>query len=185
MKTELGARNCLYPMPVTLVGADVGGRPNYITIAHVGIMDFKHVCLSMGKSHYTNDGIRENGTFSVNIPSVDLVKETDYCGLVSGKDQDKGSIFKTFYGNLETAPMIMECPINMECRLVQTVDMSRHDVFVGEIADAYCDERCIVDGNVDFSKVEPIMFAMYDKSYFKLGDRFAGAWSIGKQLERR
>ena len=174
----------MYPMPVTLIGANVGGKPNFITIAHVGIMDFSHVSLSMGKVHFTNVGIRENGTFSVNIPSVDIVKETDYCGLVSGRKADKGALFETFYGELGTAPMIEQCPLNMECRLVQTVDMPMHDVFVGEIVEAYCDEKCMEGTDVDFARIEPILFAMYDKSYFKLGERFAKAWSVGKELKK-
>ena len=183
MKKELGVKNCLYPMPVTLIGANVDGKPTYITIAHVGIMDFAHVCVSMGKMHYTNRGIKSNKTFSVNIPSTDMVKETDYCGLVSGRKFDKGSVFESFYGKLETAPMIQRCPVNMECRLAMTVDMPNHDVFVGEIIEAYCEEELVTDGEtVDFAGADPILFAMYDKSYFKLGERFADAWSVGKDL---
>jgi len=131
MKINLGARNCLYPLPTTLVGANVNGKPNYITIAHVGIADPGSVSLGMAKAHYTNIGIKENGTFSVNIPSVDMVKETDYCGLVSGKNNDKSLLFECFYGKLETAPMIEQCAINMECRLMQTIDLPYHDLFIG------------------------------------------------------
>src|SRR3989337_711763 len=103
MKREIGTTNCLYPLPTTLVGAMVNGKPNYITIAHVGIMDLGSILLGMNKAHYTNAGIKANGTFSVNIPSVKIVKEADYCGLVSGKTQNKASLFKTFYGKLKTA----------------------------------------------------------------------------------
>ena len=183
MKAKLGAKNCLYPMPTTLVGANVNGKPNYITIAHVGIMDPGSISLGMNKAHYTNGGIKENGTFSVNIPSVGMVKETDYCGLVSGKRVDKAELFEDFYGKLGTAPMIRECPINMECRLIQTVDFPRHDIFVGEIVETYCDEQCLTDGVVDLSKVRPILFAMNDRGYWKLGERFAQAWSVGKELK--
>lgn len=183
MKKELGVKNCMYPMPVTLVGANVDGKPNFITIAHVGIMDYSHVSVSMGKMHYTSKGIRENRTFSVNIPSIELVKQTDYCGLVSGRKFDKAAVFETFYGRLETAPMICECPINMECRLSLTVDMPNHDVFMGEIVEAYCEEDIVVGKDmVDFARANPILFAMYDNSYFKLGERFADAWSVGKEL---
>ena len=73
MKVEIGAKNCLYPLPTTLIGALVNDKPNYITIAHVGIMDLGSISLGMGKSHYTNAGIRANGTFSVNIPSIKMV----------------------------------------------------------------------------------------------------------------
>jgi len=93
MKIKLGAKNCLYPLPTTLVGAKVGGKPNYITIAHVGIMDLGSVSLGMAKIHYTNAGIKENKTFSINIPSIEMVKETDYCGIVSGKKADKAKLF--------------------------------------------------------------------------------------------
>src|SRR5512137_264508 len=100
MKAKLGAKNCLYPLPTVLVGANVGGKPNYVTIAHVGIMDPGSVSLGMNKAHYTNAGIKKNGTFSVNIPDESLVVKADYCGLVSGKKADKGALFKTFYGKL-------------------------------------------------------------------------------------
>lgn len=183
MKIGLGAKNCLYPLPTTLVGALVNGKPNYITIAHVGIMDLGSVSLGMSKVHYTNAGIKANGTFSVNIPSVKMVKETDHCGLVSGKTEDKSALFKTFYGKLKSAPMIEECAVNMECELIKTIDFPTHDVFIGKIAATYCDEAVLTEGIVDFGKVQPILFVMNDRSYWKLGDKFAKAWDVGKELE--
>ncbi len=184
MKTELGAKNCLYPMPTTLIGATVDGSPNFITIAHVGIMDLGDVSLGMAKTHHTNHGIKDHKTFSVNVPSTAQIKETDYCGLVSGKRANKAGLFDVFYGTLKTAPMIAECPINMECRLVKTVDFPKHDVFVGEITSTYADDSVLTDGAVDFAKVQPILFTMPDQGYWKLGERFAKAWSIGKDLNK-
>jgi flavin reductase (DIM6/NTAB) family NADH-FMN oxidoreductase RutF len=183
MKTKIDARNCLYPLPTTLVGATVDGKPNYIAIAHVGVMALKHVSLSMNKRHYTNAGIAAHGTFSVNIPSVEMVARTDYCGLVSGAKVDKSALFESFYGALETAPMIAECPLNMACQLVKTVDMGTHDVFIGEVVEIYCDEACLVDGVVDFARVNPILFVMNDRSYWQIGERFAKAWQAGKALQ--
>jgi flavin reductase (DIM6/NTAB) family NADH-FMN oxidoreductase RutF len=181
VKTKVGAENWLYPLPTALVGATVDGKPNYITIAHLGITTFETVSLGMGKSHYTNAGIKENKTFSVNIPSERMVKDTDYCGLVSGRAADKASLFKTFYGMLKTAPMIEECPINMEFKLVKTIDFPRHDVFIGEVVETYCDEDILVNGVADFGKVKPILFVLNDKSYWRLGERLAKAWSVGKE----
>lgn len=185
MKKTLGAKNALYPLPTVLVGAMVHGKPNFITIAHVGVMDFGTISLSMNTIHHTNIGIREHGAFSVNIPSVSLVKETDYCGLESGKQTDKSQLFTVFYGTLPTAPMIQECRVNMECRVVQTIHFSRHEIFVGEIVETYCDEPCLTDGVVDLAKVQPILFSMLDVGYWSMGERFAQAWSIGKQLQRK
>jgi flavin reductase (DIM6/NTAB) family NADH-FMN oxidoreductase RutF len=183
MKTDMGAKNCLYPLPTTLVGALVNGKPNYTTIAHVGIMESGSVSLGMNKVHYTNAGIKANGTFSVNIPSVKMVKKTDYCGLVSGKTVDKSALSKTFYGKLKSAPMVEECLINMECELIRTIDFPSHDVFVGKIAATYCDEAVLTGGVVDFDKVQPILFVMNDRSYWKLGGKFAKAWDVGKGLK--
>jgi flavin reductase (DIM6/NTAB) family NADH-FMN oxidoreductase RutF len=183
MKTEVGAKSFLYPMPITLVGTLVNGKPNYITIVHVGIMDQGTVSLGMSKVHYTNAGIKENGTFSVNIPSTKLVRETDCCGLVSGKSLDKVALFRTFYGKLKTAPMIEECAVNMDCRLTETVDFPNHDVFMGQITATYCDEALLTGGTVDFSKVQPVLFVMNDRSYWMLGKKFAKAWNIGNKLK--
>ena len=183
MKKEIGAKNYLGPMPVTLVGANVGGKPNFIAIAFVGTMDYSHISIASGKMHYTNPGIKENGTFSVNLPSMDLVKEADYCGIVSGKKVDKSQVFEVFYGKLETAPMIVECPINLECRLVQTVDMPGHDVFVGEIVETYADEGCLAGDKVDFAEVRPFFYVNYSNDYWDLGKVFAQAFSIGKELK--
>jgi len=183
MKTKLGVKNCLYPLPTTLVGTMMNGKPAFNTIAHVGIMDFISVSLGMNKIHHTNAGIKGSGSFSINIPREDMVKITDYCGLVSGRDVDKGALFEIFYGELGNAPMIKDCPINMECKLIKTVEFPKHDVFMGEIVQAYCDEECLTDGVVDFAKVRPILFAMNDKGYWKLGERFAKAWKIGKELK--
>ncbi len=181
MKAEIGAKNCLYPLPTTLVGALVNGKPNYTTVAHVGVMEPGSVSLGMNKTHYTNVGIKANGTFSINIPSVEMVKKTDHCGLVSGKTVDKSALFKTFYGKLKSAPMIEECPINMECELTKTIDFSTHEVFAGKVVATYCDEAVLTDGVVDFGKVQPILFVMNDRSYWRLGDKFAKAWNVGKE----
>ncbi len=182
MKQSIGDKNCLYPMLTALVGALVDGKPNYITIAHVGIMTPQSISLGVHKSHYTNRGIIKNECFSVNLPSEDMVKVTDYCGLVSGKKTDKSILFENFYGKLEKAPMIVECPINMECKLIEYVDMKTHDIFIGEVVATYCEDEYLTDDKVDFQKVRPIFFVMNDKSYWKIGEKIGCAWSEGKDL---
>ncbi len=172
-------------MPTTLVGATVEERPNFITIAHVGIMDPASLSLGMSKAHYTNAGIKQYGTFSVNLPPAKMVQATDYCGLVSGRRVDKTKLFNVFYGKLKTAPMITECPISMECKLTKVVDFPKHDIFMGEIVATYAEETVLTDGVVDYSKVQPFFFTMTDNGYWKLGERFAQAWSVGRVLDKK
>ena len=185
MKQELGKKNCLYPMPTTLIGATINGKPNFVTIAHVGIMGMEIVSISMSKKRYTSIGIKENRTFSVNIPSRKMMKETDYCGLVSGKTADKSLLFATFYGKLKTAPMINACPVNMECRVLQSLEFGTHEVFIGDIVSTYCDDAVLTDGEPDFKKIDPILFTMHDQGYWTIGERIATAWDVGKELQKQ
>ena len=117
-KVKTGAYNPLPVVPIVLVGATVNGKPNYIPVGFVNGVNIKPpiVYISLNNKHHTPQGIIENGTFSINIPSANYVIETDYCGLVSGKNADKSNIVTTFYNELKTAPMIEEFPITAECR---------------------------------------------------------------------
>jgi len=133
MKKPIGGINVLYPTPTVIVGAIVDDKPNFITIAHIGIVNHAKpylISISMGKVHYTNPGIRENKEFSVNIPSENLVAETDYVGIVSGKKVDKSGVFEIFYGSLSKAPMIKACPVCMEFRLFDTYHTPNHYLFI-------------------------------------------------------
>ena len=82
-KVAIGARPLLFPLPAVLVGANVDGKPNFSTYAWCGIVNGNPPMLSVGFQHrrHTLKGVKQNGTFSVNVPSVELVRETDYCGM--------------------------------------------------------------------------------------------------------
>ena len=84
--------------PSVIVGAIVNGKENYITLGQCSglSMNPPMMYISINKSHYTNDGIKENGHFSVNIPSVNVVQKMDYVGLVSGREVDKSGVFTPF-----------------------------------------------------------------------------------------
>ena len=120
-------------MPAVLVGANVGGKPNYMTVAWTGVacMDPPMISIAVNKMRHTEKGIIENGTFSVNIPSTKNVVEMDYCGITSGSRVDKDLIFETFYGKLGTAPLIGEFPVNIECELRHTLELGSHNLHVG------------------------------------------------------
>lgn len=186
-KINLGSTIPAYPMPVSLVGAHVEGRPNFLTVAWFTMASFKppRIAIALGKGHYTNPGIKENKTFSVCLPSLDMVEATDYCGIVSGKKADKSSVFDLFYGELKTAPMIKDCPLSMECKLVNTVESGLNEIFIGEIIGTYTEERFLSDGKLDFSKMKPLILSQPDTSYWRLGEPVAKAWSIGKDYKAK
>lgn len=184
MKT-LGPANALYPMLTALVGANVGGRPNFLAVAHVGILNHgtpQYLSIGLGKIHYTNAGIVENKTFSICLPSENLMVQTDYCGLATGRKTAKADLFDVFYGELQTAPMIRQCPVNMELRLHQVLDYTTHDIMIGELVETYADEAVLSGGKIDIAKVRPLLFDMASKKYWSLGPAVGDCWSAGKVL---
>lgn len=183
-KKEVGTERICYPMPCSLIGANVAGKANYLVIAWFTMVHPKppYVLVTMNKAHYTNEGIKQNGTFSVNIPSADLVERTDFCGLVSGRRHDKSGVFETFYGKLETAPMIKESAFSAECRLVRTIDLPMEELFIGEIVAAYSEERYLTNGKPDLGKMQPFLLVQAQEQYAALGPYIAPAWQAGKKL---
>ena len=187
MKKKIGSQNVLYPSLVTIVGAVVKGKVNFVNIAHVGILNAHAphlISLGMNKAHHTNIGIREGRTFSVNILSQEQMVEADYVGLVSGSTTDKSGVFEIFYGELKTAPLIKNCPLSMECRLYDTYDIETHDLFIGEIVATYADEAVLSEGKVDLSKVRPLLFDMSGLQYRSLGPAVGKCWNAGKQYKK-
>ena len=183
-KIQLSTQTICYPMPCSLVGVNVGGKPNYLTVAWFSTVNVKppYIMIALGKAHYTNPGIKENGTFSVNIPSAAMADVTDYCGIVSGNKYDKAKMFETFYGKLKTAPMIKECPFNVECKVVQTIDLPADEVFIGEIIASYSDERYLTGGLPDLRKIAPLILSVPERKYLALGAEVGAAWEMGKKL---
>jgi flavin reductase (DIM6/NTAB) family NADH-FMN oxidoreductase RutF len=183
-KTAIGI-NFFIPMPVVLVGTQVAGKDNFMTVGWCARANANPpmILCGIGNQHFTPKGILETGAFSVNIPSAGLVEKTDYCGLVSGAKTDKSHVFDVFYGSLKVAPMIRECPVNLECRLVQAVTLPTNTVFIGEIVGAYADPGVMKNGKPDFSAIDPLLLTMPDNKYWRLGDKAGDAWSAGKTVK--
>lgn len=180
-KITLGPMPYMSVMPTVLVGANVQGKANYMTAAWatVACMTPPMVCVALNKVRYTAKGIEENQTFSLNVSSKDQVVETDHCGLVSGAQEDKSEVFNSFYGQLKTAPLIEECPVNIECKLFKSVDCGSHLLYIGEIVEIHADKSCITNGKPDIAKINPIVYAQ--ATYFDVGKEVGKAFSDGKK----
>ena len=183
-KVNIGNNAFVYPMPVTLVGTQVEGKANFMAVGWITRVNANppYIGVGINNNHYTAKGILENKSFSINFPSVDMLEKTDYCGLVSGRKEDKSKLFEVFYGGLEAAPMIKECPLNLECKLVDKIEFSTNTFFVGEILTAYSEERYLTEGKPDIKKMEPFLLTMPDNNYWTIGDYAGTAWGAGKSL---
>ena len=168
-----------------IAGALVDGTENYLTIGAYGVMSIQPpvAYISSMKAHYTNAGIKKTGYFSINVPSADLIKKTDYCGLVSGRDSDKSLVFSAFYGKKKYAPMIRECPVNVLCKVAKIVELPNNEVFIGDVVEYYVDKDCLTDNSPDPKKIDPLLLA--GRSYRKLGRVAGTAFAAGKALIKK
>lgn len=182
-KVKLGPQTLLYPMPAVLVGTMVNEKPTFMTAAWSGIAASKPPAISVALQsvRFTLKGILANNTFSINIPSADLVEKVDYCGIYSGHKVDKSKIFKVDYGKLNTAPLIQECPVNLECRVIHSLDLGSHTLFIGEITETYVNEDCMTDEKADPVKIDPLIYTTGVMQYQRLGEVVGQAWEVGKK----
>lgn len=189
-KVTFGPTTQIYPTPALLAGAMVDGKPNFTTVAWTGIANSVPPTLHVSLQHHrhTLRGIRQNLTFSVNVPSVDLVKETDYCGITMGSKYDKAQVcrFTVFYGKLGSAPMIEQCPVNLECRVLHMLDLGSHTMVIGRIEETHVSEDCLTDGKPDAAKIRPFCFTTSpERVYRAVGHVIAKGFSVGAELRAR
>ncbi len=186
-KVALGPKTLIYPMPSFLVGANVDDKPNFMTVAWSGIVNSRPPMISVSLQHhrYTYRGVKQNLAFSVNVPSVDLLKETDYCGIRSGSEADKVEVcqFKVFYGKLSTAPLIEQCLVNLECKVVHILDLGTHLLVVGSIEETYVSESCLTDGKPDVDKIKPLIYIEPTRQYRGFGEVVGKAYKVGLALD--
>lgn len=183
-KMNIGDNPFLLPMPMVIVGSCIGERPNFMAVGWACRVNFKPAVMSVAIGrHATADAIRETGEYSINIPSVDLLKETDLVGLASGYEFDKSSVFDLFYGSLKKAPMIGECPVSIECRVLQSVELPLDTIFIGEVLGVWSEEKYLTDGSPDIEKVRPFCLTMPDNRYWSVGAPVGRAWHDGKGLK--
>ncbi len=188
-KVKLGPQTLIYPKPAFLVGADVDRKPNFLTVAWGGIAcgSPPMVSVAIRKNRYTLMGIKQNMAFSLNVPSRDYVVETDYCGITSGAKTDKVADcgFQVFYGDLAGAPMIEECPVNLECKVDRILDLGSHYLVIGEIMEAHVSGDCLTDGKPDVRKIQPIAYITGQPgNYYCMGENVGEAFCIGKKQKR-
>ena len=189
-KVLMGPQTLIYPMPALLIGANVDDKANFMVVGWCGIVNGEPPMISVAiRPHrYTHKGIRQNLTFSVNVPSTDMVRETDYCGLTHGSKVNKVEVcqFKVFYGKIDNAPLIEQCPVNLECKVVHILDLGSNSLIVGRIEETHISESCLTDGKPDVNKIKPFIYtADPARQYQAFGEVIGKAFSIGRELKTR
>ena len=176
---------CL-PWAQTILGTHLKGKVNFMALDWLTRVNFKPAMLGIcvNKNNATHEAILDTGEFSINLPSIDMVEITDYTGLVSGSRVDKSNLFEVFYGELKAAPMISECPLSLECKVVQTSDLPTNFFFIGEIINIYTEDQYLTGGLLDMKKIKPFLLTMPDNTFWSLGERVGKAWEAGKKIRK-
>jgi flavin reductase (DIM6/NTAB) family NADH-FMN oxidoreductase RutF len=179
-KIKCGPQTWLFPMPVLLVGSLVADKPNFMTVAWGGIACSSPPMLSVAirPVRHTLIGIKEHRVFSVNIPNTGSRQATDYCGVYSGKQVDKSGIFKVFFGNDARIPLIDDCPVCLECKVLHLLELGSHVLVIGEITETHVNEDCISDGKPLIEKIDPLIYASGKKQYHSIGTMIGDAYKV-------
>ena len=180
-KQNIGGVVALYPKPLTVVGAEVNGKVNWLVVGHTGIIGHDRILVSMSKSHYTNKGIRESRKLSVNIVSREMLPQADYVGSVSGASADKSKVFEYHWGENGT-PVIDASPLAMECDVVDIYETEGFDNFVCSVANTYAAPEVLDSkGKLDYARLKPVLFEFPGYSYLATGEVIGKCLNLDKQ----
>ena len=177
MKFELKPQTAFAPVPVVMVSCGTMENANIISVAWTGIINSEPplVYVSIRPTRKSYEIIKETGEFVINIPNENLVWQVDFCGTKSGKNIDKfkEAKLKKEKGKLVKAPLIKECPINLECKVKEIKSLGSHDIFIAEIINVNADEEFIENGKLNYSKMN--LLSYMENRYFvhnkKVADR--------------
>lgn len=167
--------NMVYPLPAVMVSCgNKEGKTNIITIAWTGTICTNPAMLyiSVRPERYSYDMIKESGEFVVNLTTEDLVKQTDYCGVKSGRDVDKFKETGLTCGKaneLQYAPIIEESPVNIECKLERIEELGSHHMFIAKVVSVQIDEAYL-DETGKFCLNDTGLIAYSHGQYRTLGD---------------
>jgi len=190
VKRSLGAKTLAMPSPVWLVGTyDAAGKPNLMTAAWGEICCSKPPCVavSLRRATYSYAAIEARKAFTISIPSERQARMADFVGIESGKDLDKFAVcrLEAVRSDLVDAPYVAETPLVLECRLLHTLEIGLHTLFVGEILDVKAEESVIGEkGKPDIEMVQPMIYDPAGQRYFGIGRALGRAFSIGSGLDQ-
>ena len=182
------AGNMVYPLPAVMVSCGNMERPNIITIAWTGTLCTNPplVYVSIRPSRYSYDLIKDSKEFVINLTTDKLAKETDFCGVKSGRDFDKFKINKLtpIKGEFVSAPMIEESPVNIECRVIEIKDLGSHHMFMAEVLGVHVDEKYLdAKGKFNLSQANPICYS--HGTYYGLGNSLGTfGYSVAKKKKK-
>ena len=169
-QVSLGKRLALYPSLLTVVGAEVEGKVNWLLVAHVGVLGHDRIVVSVNEEHYTTRGIVADRKLSVNLVDRALLPRADYVGSVSGAKVEKSRVF-AFHRGKNGSPVIDEAPVAMELDVEDIYKTPGFDNFICSVAATYARPDMLDDeGRLDYRRLKPVLFEFPTCAYLATGE---------------
>ena len=171
-KRALAPSTALFPVPVVLATCgDISGDKNALTLAWVGTAssDPPFITIGVRPTRYSYGLIQRYGDFVLNLPNADQVPLLEYCGTVSGRNEDKfaRANLTAVKADVVRAPLVAEFGVNIECRVRDRISLGSHDMFIGEVVAVHGDPSLLTDGSLDPGKAGALAYGM--GKYYALG----------------
>lgn len=180
-KKNIGKLLALYPKPMTVVGAQVDGKVNWLVVGHTGIIGHDRILVSMSNKHHTNRGIKKSKKLSINLVSREMLPKADYVGSVSGESVDKSHIFDYHIG-ANGSPVIDASPVVMECDVVDIYQTDGFDNFICSVVNTYADPEVLdSEGRLDYTRLKPVLFEFPTYSYLATGEVISKCLNLDKE----
>jgi flavin reductase (DIM6/NTAB) family NADH-FMN oxidoreductase RutF len=181
----------IYPLPAVLVSC--GEKPeeyNMLTVAWTGtICSTPAMCyISVRPERHSYEIIKRTGEFVINLTTEALARATDWCGVKSGREEDKFEAMglTAIESAVVKAPTLAESPISVECRVKQILPLGSHDMFIAEVVNVSVDEQYIDPDSGKFDLQRARLIAYSHGEYFKLGEAIGHfGWSVRKKGVKR
>ena len=175
-KIKLNPKITTFPMPAAVISVGVGEEANLITLAYVGKVCLSPpiIAISIQPKRHSYKLIEKHGEFVINYPSINQLKATDYCGTRSGRDVNKWEELNLTKQNasIVQVPMIKEFPWNMECKVINKLELGSHVCYFGEVMATHCNAEFLSNENLDPRKIET--FGYVSGNYIPLESRVIG-----------
>ena len=181
MKQEFKGSEMLSPVPAVMASLGEGDEANIITIAWTGIINSRPpmTYISVRKERHSHDILMKTGEFVINLTTEAILRQTDWCGVRSGRDFDKWKEtgLTKEPASVVKCPMIAESPVNLECRVTEVKKLGSHDMFMAEIVKVHVDDS-IIDEDGHFDVVRAGLLAYIHGHYYTVNRKPLGRFGF-------
>lgn len=190
MAKNFGSKPYLFPMPTYMIGTyNEDDTVDVMMMAWGGICAEDMVALNLESEHKTVANIQARKAFTLAIPGVDTLKESDFLGIATANkvaDKFQRTGLHTAKSERVDAPVIAEYPVTLECEVVEMQTQPYGLRVLGRIVNVMADERVLdEDGKIDAAKISAFVFDQMQNGYYAIGEKIGQAWHSGAELMKK